>query len=279
MLTCFNRNIVLVLAGLLALGAQTAMAQGKSAPAPERLTISGSSTMAPMIAELARRFQARHAGTTFTVRSGGSGRGVSDTLDGSSQIGMVSRELLPQEKGLFAIAVARDGVAFVVHRENPVSALTRAQALAIFTGTINDWSALRGRAGRIEAVIRSSGGSTEIVSHYLGVPAEALKGVHDISDNNAVMQLIATTRNAIAFISTGAVEHAVEKGVPVKALTLDGRVPGTGAVRDGTWPMSRPLNLVSRRVPTGIAKAFIEYVLSPEAHPVIIEHDYIPYLR
>ena len=264
---------------LLAAAPLSGFAQEKpSAPLAGKLLITGSSTMAPLIEDLGKRFRTLHPGVAITVEAGGSGRGVADARDGKADIGMASRELTPQEQALFAIPIARDGVAFVVHKDNPVGGLTRAHALAVFTGKTPDWKALGGPVARIEVVTRVRGhASLEIVSHYLGIAPETIKAAHIMGDSAEVRRLVAANRRAIGFLSAGAVDDAVQKGLPLKALALDGMAPGIGSVRDGTWPLSRPLNLLTRRVPAGAAKAFIEFALSPAARAVIVDHDFVPY--
>ena len=264
---------------LLAAAPLSGFAQEKpSAPLNGKLLITGSSTMAPLIEDLGKRFRTRHPGVAITVEAGGSGRGVADARDGKADIGMASRELTPQEQALFAIPIARDGIVFVVHKDNPLGALTRAQAVEMFSGKIGNWKALGGHDARIEAVTRPAGrGSIEIAAHYLGLASTAIKAAHVIGDNNDVVRLITANRNVIAFISTGGVDDAVQKRLPLKPLVLDGLTPGVGSIRDGTWPMSRPLNLLTRRVPAGVAKAFIEFVLSPAARAVVVDHDFVPY--
>lgn len=243
-----------------------------------KLLITGSSTMAPLVEELGKRFRAQHPGVVITVEAGGSGRGVADALAGKADIGMASRELNQKEQALFAIPIARDGATFVVHKDNPVQALTRAQALAVFTGKVTNWGELGGRAAPIEVVTRMPGGGLmEIVPHYLGIAPEAIKAAHVIGENVEVVRFVAANRNAIAFFSVGAADHAAQLGLPLKPITLDGKVPGSGSVRDGTWPLSRPLNLLTRRVPAGAAKAFIEFALSPAARAVVLEFDFVPY--
>ena len=266
---------------LLAAAPLPAFAQGTGgAPLAGKLLVTGSSTMAPMIADIAQRFTALRPGVSISVEAGGSGRGVADALEGKADIGMASRELNPKEKALFAIPIARDGVAFVVHKDNPIGGLTRAQALAVFTGKTADWKALGGSAARIEVVTRRSGhAEIDIVSDYFGIAPEAIKAAHVTGGNAEGLRLVAANRNAIAFLSTGAVDDAVQKGRPLKPLALDGVTPGIGSVRDGTWPLSRPLNLLTRRVPAGAARAFIEFALSPAARGVILEHDFVPYLN
>jgi phosphate transport system substrate-binding protein len=271
----------LMLCMMLAAAPLTAFAQGTASPRlTGKLLITGSSTMAPMIEELGKRFRARHPGVVITVEAGGSGRGVADTLEGKADIGMASRDLNPKEKAVFAIPIARDGLVLTVNKSNPVGGLTRAQAIELYTGKIANWKALGGPDARIEAVTRVSGHSSlELMSHYLGLAPTAIRAAHVIGGNADAMRLIAANRNAIGFVSTGAVNDAMQKGLPLKPIILDGFVPGSGSIRDGSWPLSRPLNLLTRRVPAGAAKAFIEFALSPAAREVILAHDFVPYLN
>lgn len=257
------------------------LAQARSSTPPTgKLLITGSSTMAPMVEKLGKRFRAQHPGVLITVKAGGSGRGVADVLAGQADIGLASRELKLNrtEQALFAIPIARDGVTFVVHKDNPVQALTRAQALAVFTGEVADWGELGGRPAPIEVATRAPGGGVmEIVPHYLGIAPEAIKAAHVIGENVEVVRFVAANRNAIAFFSVGAADDAAQHGLSLKPITLDGKVPGSGSVRDGTWPLARPLNLLTRRVPTGAARAFIAFALSPAAREVVLEFDFVPY--
>lgn len=245
-----------------------------------KLLITGSSTMAPMVGELASRFRALHPEVVITVETGGSGRGVADALQGKADIGMASRELTTKEQALFAIPIARDGVTFIVHRDNPVNELSRAQVRAVLTGSITGWESLGGWRAPIEVVARTpERGVMEIVSPYLGIGPAAIKAAHLIGENADVTRFIAANRNAIAIFSVGAADHGVQHGLPLKPLRLDGTPAGIDSVRDGRWPLSRPLNLLTGRVPTGAAKAFIEFALSPEARTVILQYDFVPYVN
>lgn len=277
-----NLGIALALGMVLPWCSPPCSAQGsasKSAPTG-KLLITGSSTMSPLVTEMARRLEALYPAVRVEVRAGGSGRGIADVLEGKADIGMASRELAAQEKALFAIPIARDGVVFAVHKDNPVRGLTRAQLLAVFTGKTTRWKALGGRDAAIEVITRTPGhASLEIVSHYFGIAPDAIKAADTRGDSAEVLRLVAANRNVIAFLSVGAVDASVQKGLPLKPLALDGIAPGIGSVRDGTWPLSRPLNLLTRRVPAGPAKAFIEFALSPAAREVILQHDFVPYLN
>ena len=91
--------------------------------APEReqtISISGSSTIAPLMTEIGQRFETRHPGVRVDVQSGGTSRGIQDVRGGLAAIGMVSRALNADERDLTAHAIARDGIAMIVHADNPL---------------------------------------------------------------------------------------------------------------------------------------------------------------
>ena len=87
--------------------------------APEKLVLTGASTIAPLAAEIARRFESQHPGTRIDVQTGGSSRGINDTRNGTAEIGMVSRALKPAEQDLQAHTIALDGVGLILHASNP----------------------------------------------------------------------------------------------------------------------------------------------------------------
>lgn len=262
------------LAGLL-----LALAPALAAPpAPARLTITGSSTLAPVVAELARRFTAQHPEVKIEVRMGGSGRGISDAREGKADIGMVSRALKADEKDLFAFTVARDGVALAVHRDNPVKAVTRAQVVDLLTGRAANWKALGGADAPVRLISRPAGrGSLETIVAYAGIREDEIKPATLAGDNAEAVKALLADRNALVFISVGMAEHAVAQGSAIRLLALDGVPASVRTVQDGSYPTARPLNLVTRAIPLGPAGKFIQFALSPQARGAIEQYDYVPY--
>src|SRR5207245_980008 len=104
------------------------------------LTLNGSSTVAPLAAEIGKRFEELHPGVRVNVQTGGSSRGVHDARHGLADIGMVSRSLFDNEHDLRALTIALDGVSIIVHKTNPISALNAKQIADIYTGKVRDWS-------------------------------------------------------------------------------------------------------------------------------------------
>ena len=125
----------------------------------EKLVISGSSTMAPLIAEIGKRFENLHPGTRVDVQTGGSSRGIADTVNGLADIGMVSRALKPQEHALHRTAIAHDGITMILHKDNPVNELSNDQIRSIYSGVITNWKTVGGPDAPITVVNKAEGRS------------------------------------------------------------------------------------------------------------------------
>jgi phosphate transport system substrate-binding protein len=259
-----RRAALLVVAAALA---AAACAGGAASARPEfgdgRLTLSGSSTIAPLVAEIGKRFEADHPGVRVDVQTGGSSRGVADARRGTVQIGMVSRALNPGEEDLTARPIAMDGVAVIVHASNPVTALSDAQIVSIYTGAVTDWSAVGGTGGPITVVNKAEGRSTlELFATHFALDRTAIKASVVIGENLHGVRTVAGDPHAIGYVSVGTAEYEKAKGVPIKLLPVGGVEPSTATVRQGRFPLSRPLNLVTHGTPSPLASAFLRMATS-----------------
>lgn len=111
------------------------------------IEIVGSTTVLPIADRAAEEFNALYAETLVTVKSGGSGTGISSVGQGASAIGMSSRELNANERTdypeLIKHVVGTDGIAVIVHPSNTyVDNLTMEELQAIYNGTIRNWNEL-----------------------------------------------------------------------------------------------------------------------------------------
>src|SRR5437868_3781049 len=95
--------------------------------ADKSITLTGSSTIAPLIVEMGKRFEKTHPGLKVDVQTGGSSRGVKDAREGTANIGMVSRAANPDEKELKVFTLAKDGVSIILHKDNKVQTLNSEQ--------------------------------------------------------------------------------------------------------------------------------------------------------
>ena len=246
--------------------------------ASERLVLTGSSTVAPLVGEMARRFEAMNPGVRIDVHTGGSSRGINDTRNGTADIGMVSRALKPDEADLRAFAIALDGVSIILHANNRVNTLSKQQIIDIYTGKITNWKTVGGADARITVINKAEGRSTlELFLHYVELKNSQIKPHAIIGDNPQGIKTVAGNPNAIGYVSIGAAEYEAERGVPIKLLPLDGVDASIANVRNGTFPLSRPLNLITSREPQGLIQRFIEFARSPQIHDLVEAQYFVPF--
>lgn len=245
--------------------------------APQKLVLTGASTIAPLAGELARRFERLHPGVRIDVQTGGTARGINDARKGTADIGMVSRALKPEEKYLHAHAIALDGVGIIVHASNRISALSRQQVIDIYTGQIINWKVVGGPDAPIAVVNKTEGRSTlELFLSYLNLKNSDVKAHVIIGDNSQGIKTVAGNPNAINYVSIGAAEYESRHGTPIKLLSLDGIEASVGNVRNGSYPLSRSLNLVTQRAPKGLARDFIEFARSEQVHDLVEAQYFVP---
>lgn len=243
----------------------------------EKLVLTGSSTVAPLAAEIGKRFESRHPNVRIDVQTGGSSRGVNDARSGLADIGMASRALNPDEAKLISFTIALDGIGIILNAANPVTALDKQQIIDIFTGKITNWNELGGNDAPITVVNKAEGRSTlELFLHYFGLNNTDIKAQVVIGDNQQGIKTVAGNPDAIGYVSVGAAEYEAGHAVAIKLLPLDGIAASVENVRNGSFPLSRPLNLVSKTEPAGIAKAFIDFADSAEVNDLIEAQYFVP---
>ena len=246
-----------------------------------KLVVTGSSTCAPLVAEIAKRFEAKHPGVRIDVQTGGSSRGIQDALKGIADIGMSSRSLKPSEaETLSSFRIAWDGVAFIVHAENPVDELTRSQLSEIYQGKFSNWSELGGPAAPIVAASRAEGRSElDLMSNYLHLNVQEMAA--DVIDGETQQSIksIATNRNAIGFTSIGAAQIAINYGEPIKLLPLEGIEASDSTVQSGIFPVARPLVLLTKKNElrmSDLQTRFIQFATSEAVADLVAGLGYVP---
>lgn len=107
-----------------------------------KIIVAGSSSVTPVMEKLKEAYLAKNPGVTIEIQQSDSSTGISDTIDGTCDIGMASRELKDSEteKGLTATVIAMDGITVIVNNDCPIDNLTSQQVKDIFTGTATSWS-------------------------------------------------------------------------------------------------------------------------------------------
>jgi phosphate transport system substrate-binding protein len=249
------------------------------------LDISGASTVQPVVQKLSPLFT-QAGGEAVKLSGGGSGAGIKDALSGASQIGMVSRGLKSEESAaLKNTVIAIDALAIIVNRDNPLAAITKAQLVDLYTGKTSTWKALGGPDRPVVLVSKEVGRSTlELFENYVGLLSPDRKKTdkplisqqaYVIGANLEALTLVGGMRGAIGYVSLGTAVAMEKSGMPVKILTLDGIAASDETIRNGSYPLSRPLNLVYTRETPAVA-AFLGLALSPAGQDVARSLGFLP---
>ena len=265
-----------VIAGILIFFA-SAVGFAAETTAATKLTITGSSTIAPLMTEVAKKYESLHPGVRVDVQSGGSARGVSDARKGTADIGMVSRKLGDEEKDLVGYAIAKDGVCIILNKANSVQELADQQIIDIYTGKITNWKAVGGKDAPITVVNKAEGRSTlELFLHYFKLKNSDIKASVVIGDNEQGIKTVAGNPNAIGYVSVGTAEYSEKNKVAIKTLPTGGVAATTKNVELEKFPFSRPLNLVTFGKVGPLAQDFIKFATSKEVAPLIEEQYFVP---
>ena len=255
-------------------------AAGEPAAQEQSITVNGSTSVQPLAEELAKAFKAKNPNVTIDIQGGGSGVGIKSANDGVVDIGMSSRELKAEEKTIKEFKIALDGIAIVLNPANPVADLTMDQIQKIYTGEITDWSQVGGTAGKITIVTREEGSGTRgAFIELTGVEVkEGDKKVDKTSataitqgSTGAVMTTVASDPNAIGYASFG----AAKENANVKMIKVEGVEPTEETISAGQFKISRPFLMLTKEEPTGAARDFIDFILSPEGQEVVAGHNYL----
>ena len=257
------------------------------------IRVSGAWALYPMMVQWGEEFGKLHPKVRVDISAGGAGKGVADTLSGLVDIGMVSREISPEEikQGAFFVPVVKDAVLATLNDGNPVfakSLLSRGVKKKTFVdlwinGTALTWGEIVGTdtKSRVQVYTRSdSCGAAETWAQYLGGKRqEDLKGVGVYGDPG----LAEAVRKDVFGIGYNNLNYAYDAktGLPLQGLQiipidvnengkvdpeedLKTRTKALQAVRSGVYPAppARDLYLTTKDRFKGPAKEFIRWILT-----------------
>lgn len=223
--------------------------------------------MVQVAAALQEAYRERHPEVRVNISGTGSGAGIEAVLSGVCDIGLSSRELTADEsaRGGEARAIALDGIAVILHPSNPVTELRMEELAGIFTGRITNWAQLGGENRPIAVYGREAGSGTRTAfEDGVGVRDRCVYTCEYCSTGD-VTGNVAGNPNGIGYSSMAALNGAVA------AAALDGTACTAETVRNGTYPLRRPMLLVTRRdgKRTEAARAFLDFAFSAEAEAYI----------
>jgi phosphate transport system substrate-binding protein len=256
------------------------------------ITVSGAWALYPMMVRWGEEFQKANPKVQFDISAGGAGKGMADALGGAVDIGMVSRDVTPEEeaKGAFWVAVTKDAVFPSINAKNPVlqdllsRGVSRDTFIGIYiTGKIKTWGEVVGRPdvkAEIHVYTRSdAAGAPETWAKYLGKKQEDLRGIGVYGDPG-IMEAVVKDPLGLGYNNlnyaydtktgqpiAGAVVLPIDANGNGKAdpdEVVDAKPKAVQAVATGKYPSppARALNLVTKGKPSELVRAFILWILN-----------------
>ncbi|WP_076411881.1 phosphate ABC transporter substrate-binding protein [Shewanella sp. UCD-KL12] len=237
-----------------------------------QLNIAGGTAHIPVMKKAAREIMGHNPDIRITIAGGGSGVGVQQVAKGLVDIGNTGRALKNKEMGLgldsFAFAI--DGVAVIIHPENPVDDLSQQQIIDIYQGKLTNWRELGGQDKQIHLFSRDeASGTRSVFSKKLLKGATLATSANIVPSNGAMKTAVSQDLGAIGYSSVGYIDDMV------KAPTYNKITPSQEACASGEYPVVRRLYMNTKGAPSGLTQAFIDYIYSPKGAQHIQAAGYI----
>lgn len=245
-----------------------------ASPALAGLSYNGSSTIGEnFLVETVELFTEATGIAFDSIQNDGSGKGIAALLAGECDLAGISRAPKDSEKqeALRFYTIGFDAIAVIVHKDNPVRALTKDQIADIFSGRVRNWSEVGGNDAPIVPVTETLGEkrATQVVFTKIVLGTKDLMSAY--GDNHIEVDrpadeaaAVANDINAISAVSTAFVTAGHH------TLSVDGVDASKENVVNGSYPISRPLILVTpRKAGSKDVLQFVKFMLKPEAQAVI----------
>jgi phosphate transport system substrate-binding protein len=254
------------------------------------IQIKGSDTLVNAAQSLAEEFMKTYPYIFVAVTGGGSGVGIASLINKTCDIATASRKIKKKEIAIAEklgvhpkeFTVAYDGVAVIVHKNNPIDKLTIKELHDIYTGKINNWKALGGEDQTIVAISRevSSGTHVYFKEHVVQMgdkknKQEFASNVLLFSSSQAIVEEVSRNKAAIGYLGMGYISDRV-KAIKVSADNKNYYYPDIENVVSQLYPLARPLFMYTNGTPTGVIKIFIDFVLSEEGQQQFKKTGFVP---
>lgn len=255
------KRLATILFGVLCVGTLGGCKGGK-----ESVTVSGSSSVAPIMERLAAEYERTHD-VRITIHMSSSGAGISDTQNGLNDFGMSSRGLKESETGIFGETLCMDGIALVVNKHCPVENVSKADVKALFeNGTAIFGTPITAAIGR-----DASSGTRTAFDELLKIKGGYAASVATLAETGNVIEAMQGAANSIGYMSYGSLQGTV------KAVSLDGIACTAENITSGEYALQRPFVIVLKegKKLSAAAQGFFDYIMSAQAQAVISNAGYI----
>lgn len=269
--------ICVVVMGVLGLVGCANNGQGKE------IIISGSSSVSPLMEELAAEFEKTNSDIKIVINTSDSSTGIKDTQGSKNIFGMVSRDVKSSETGIVPSKIATDGIALIVNTKSAITNILGAEVYDLFTaGTaiqsgITAGISREAGSGTRDAfgdLIKSSSGEKlkDFTSQYASV-------ISTSNSTGAVKEAIKgnATANTLGYISLGSLDDTV------KSVQFEGVDATAENIKSNTYKLARPFNIVLKgdNLETAVAnlsaeaKSFYDFIFSEAGQAIVLNAGYV----
>ena len=239
-------------------------------PVSTRIRIAADGDTAPLMRALIDAYYAVNPYAVFTVDVGNPAF-VTEEMQ-SGKVALAATSLPPTGVGWMA-DLAMDGVAIIVHPQNPIGGITLQDARAIFSGERNSWSDYNvAGLGPIEVAVREEGdGSRQVFDDVVMGAQKLTLDAFVLPSVETMLNFPLVKPNAIGYAPASS---AARLPTPVKMLPINGVSPAPDAITKGEYPLSRTLNLMGQREPQGELRNFVAWALGPAGKAIAAQLGY-----
>jgi len=264
-------GLVVAAVAIPAVGGLGAANAAKKTPV---ITLSGSTSVAPLAAKLAKRYLKQYPGRVkFKLAQGGSDVGVADVGRGRVTIGNSSRDAKPTDPdGLIFNKIARDAICVVTNPGNTVGDLSQSAIQDIFSGKVRDWSDVPGASvtGPINITVRTPASGTQDAFQKLFMGTTKISdGAAQKASNGLVQTAVKSDKNAVGYVS-------LPFAAGLNAASFKGTACTLRDAKSGAYEGTRNFWMVTRGAPAGQAKTFIAWVQSSKNAEKVITTEWVP---
>lgn len=246
------------------------------AEASGNLIVVGNGPELTTIESLARAFEKANPRAYIDVVWDDHSKPVEMVKAGEAHLAVTGSE----DAGLASTQIAWDGIGILVHLSNFTKEVTKQQVADIFSGKVKEWSDLGGPETKILLIDRPKNQNIrEAFERQLGIDGKIPTNAKVIAKDDKVIKTVVGTLpplSAVAYISLSQGLAVVTSGVAVRLLPVDKVEPEVPTVKDGRYPLRRPVLLLAKKDPNPLAEAFGQFAQSPAGRQIIAE-TYIPF--
>ncbi len=233
------------------------------------VAVAGHGPERPMIEDLAQVFEKKHPGAYVDIIWHENLKPLQVVRSGEADIAVMGKA----EPDLVAHQVAWDGIAIMVDLMNNIKSVTKSQVADVFAGKVKFWSELGGPDTRVKIINRHyTQNLTYSFEQSLGIEGKIPDSAEVIGpEQKATNKVVGTLApyGAVTYMSLSPALAAVKTGVAVRLLAVENVEPEGPTVKDGRYTLRRPVLFLTRKDPSPVTKAFIDFALSPEGQRLI----------